>query len=330
MLTPSAAFRTIGWLTRETLRQARATRLSWLMLGLSALCIISCLGARIEGGRPLMAEGAIELTGPDGAPMTGPNPTPGRLSLAFGAIRIGLFRDGAAEVHFLQVLLAKWVAGAAGTLLALIWTAGFLPEFLQPDAAAVMLAKPVPRWCLLTGKVLGVLAFVAVQAALFFVGTWLALGCRTGTWTTGYLLGIPLLLLNFAIVYGISALLAVGTRNTATCVFGSLVFWLICFGMNYGRHAVVALPMLAKGQSPLSPIARFAVESGYWILPKPADLVLLLDRALDAGDHFRAASEFAAVQQMHAFHPWLSVLTSLAFAAAMLAIASRQLARIDY
>ncbi|HEV3122539.1 MAG TPA: transcriptional regulator [Isosphaeraceae bacterium] len=319
-----------GWLIRDTFRQALASRVFWLMLGVSVLCIVFCSSAHIVGGRPLRTAEDIELYGGDDKPLTGPNPKPGQLTLAFGAVRLGLFRDGAAEVHFLLVLLAKWVAGAAGTLIALVWTAGFLPEFLQPSAAAVLLAKPVPRSVLLFGKYLGVLVFVTVQATVFVVGTWLALGLCTGIWQHGYLLSLPLLVLHFAIVYSISLLIAVCTRNTVACAFGSIMFWFICFAMNYGRHAAVARPRLAPGLAPFPPLFRNMIEAGYWLLPKPADLVILLDRALQADAHFFVQPEFAAVQAMHAFHPALSVLTSALFAAAVLAIAARELATTDY
>ena len=92
---------TIVWLVRETFRQALSTRLFWLMLGVSGLCILFCLGARIEGGGSLRIDGEIELFGGDGKPLAGPNPKPGRLSLGFGGVRLNLFRDGRAEVHFL-------------------------------------------------------------------------------------------------------------------------------------------------------------------------------------------------------------------------------------
>src|SRR5262249_5301558 len=155
-----------------------------------------------------------------------------------------------------------------GTLLLLIWTAGFLPEFLQQSAASVLLAKPVPRWSLLVGKYLGVLSFVAFQVTVFIVGTWAAVGIKTGIWLPSYLMTIPILLLHFAVIYSFSALLAVWTRSTVACVFGTVVFWLICCAMNYGRHTMVALDVL-----PYSGVVQWAVEAGYWVLPKPADLL---------------------------------------------------------
>src|SRR5436189_272169 len=85
------------------------------------------------------------------------------LMLGFSAIAVDLSRDRKHTVRFFQCVLAGWVAGAAGLLLALMWTAGSLPSFLDPAAVSVLLAKPVPRWSLLAGRYLGVLVFVAFQ-----------------------------------------------------------------------------------------------------------------------------------------------------------------------
>src|SRR5205807_9100204 len=177
------------------------------------------------------------------------------------------------------------VADTGGVLLALIWTAGFLPTFLDPGSASVLLAKPVPRWSLLAGKCLGVLAFVAFQAIVFVAGVWLALALRTGIWDMTCFLAVPVLLLHFAVFFSFSALLAVTTRSTVACVFGSVVFWLLCLGMNLGRHAALLQPELRD----ISPVFSFLVDAGYWVLPKPADLGTLLVDALGAqGEVMRA------------------------------------------
>jgi ABC-type transport system involved in multi-copper enzyme maturation permease subunit len=190
----------------------------------------------------------------------------------------------------------------------------------------VLLAKPAPRWSLLAGKYLGVLAFVGFQALVFVGGTWAALGLRTGVWDMAYLWCVPLLLLHFAIFFSVSTLLAVCTRSTVACVLGSLLFWLLCWGMNYGRHVVLGVPDM--GQMPGS--LAWLVEAGYWVLPKPADLNLLLFDALEAGRHFSKELALQNVQAHGDFHPGLSVLASLAFTAAMLYVAGRQFVMTDY
>jgi ABC-type transport system involved in multi-copper enzyme maturation permease subunit len=250
----------------------------------------------------------------------------GRLTQGFGAIHLPLGRDAEDAVHFLQLLLAGGVADAAGLLLALIWTAGFLPTFLEPSAAAVLLAKPVPRWCLLMGKYLGVLAFLGFQALVFVGGTWTALGLRTGVWTPTYLLCVPLLLVHFAVFFSFSALIAVWTRSTVACVLGSILFWLVCWGMNYGRHVLVAMPDLEA----MSPAFRWLVEAGYWIMPKPADMGMVLFDALQAGNSFSRLFELQTLQSQGAFYPELSLVTSLLFSVALLGVAARQLATTDY
>lgn len=321
----------LRWLVRETFRQALAARTFWLMLSVSGLCIVFCLGVHIEGGESLQRPDEIELIAPGNQPLTGPNPKAGHVSFAFGAVRVDLHRDAEAEVRFLQSLLALWVAGALGTLATLIWTAGFLPAFLEPGAASVLLAKPVPRWVLLAGKCLGVLAFVAFQEILFFVGTWAALGLRTGIWPPQYLLCIPLLLLHFAVVYSFSTLMAVSTRSTVAAIFGAILFWFCCYAVNYGRHTVVALPYLEPNAAPFSASIAGMADLGYWALPKPGDLTIALDQALEAGDHFdNLPKAFRVAVAKSAFDPGLSLLTSLTFSALLFGVAARQFATTDY
>ncbi len=321
------------WLVRDTFRQAAATRVSWVMFAVTALCVLFCLGVSLDGGLAPRQAGDTERYTVDDRPFTGENPSPARMRLLFGAVTVEVPRDRETGAHLLQTILATWVAGSAGLLLALVWTAGFLPEFLQPANASVLFAKPAPRWALLLGKYLGVVAFVGVQAAAFFLGTWLALGLRTGVWTNGYLAGIPLLVLHFAVIYAFSVLLAVCTRSTAACIVGTVLFWLVCWGVGIGRHYALALPDLVPGAEPLSPLTGALAELSYWALPKPADLVVVLDHALRADQHFAVPASwdvFQAVERRGAFIPELSLFSSLLSAAVLLAISGRQLAATDY
>ncbi len=315
----SAFLRVIGWLVRDTFRQSLSSYAFWLMLAVAGLCILLCLSISVNQHTPLKDADDIAI-----------NPERGDLSIGFGAVRYPLFRDGQAAVHFIQVVLGKWVAGTVGLLLALIWTAGFIPSFLEPSSATVLLAKPPPRWVLLLGKLTGVLVFVALQAAVFVLGTWLALGLRTGVWNSSYLPTLPLFLLHFVMIYGFSVLLGVCTRSPVVCVFGSILFWLLCYATNYGRHAITAMPLLDPGFPGLPPVFQILLESGYWLLPKPADLGILLDHALQSQLHFPELAEFRLVQHQGAFYPVLSVLTSVLFLVLVFVVAARQLAKTDY
>ncbi len=331
------ALLTIKWMIRDTFRQSLASRLFWVLLGISVICIAFCASVRVEGDEKLPTEPGeaaiglppsdpdVKKLGTEKVKKEGVDILGSKLYLGFGLFQAAEGRDRNDAVRFLQVWLAGIVADTAGIFLVLIWTAGFLPTFLEPSQATVLLAKPVPRWSLLVGKYLGVLGFVFVQSTIFVVGTWLALGLATGVYDALYLLSIPLLVIHFGVFYSFSVLLAVWTRNTVVCVFGSLVFWVICWGMNFGRHAVEVHAMQA-----MTPAGRTVLEISYWILPKPADMNTILFDALNASGFSAGMQEMAKLKKEGKFQPELSVLASMIFAVVMVGISARELRATDY
>src|SRR5262245_26007710 len=247
MNLPAVVF-VLRWLVRDPLRQARASGVFWLLLGVTLVCVLFCLTVGISGDKPQLPRRDFEdpaylpraeadKLSPEIVSQNGVDVPTGELTLLFGAFRIPLSRSRVDAVRFIELLLVGGLADTAGVLLALIWTAGFLPSFLDPSTTSALLAKPAPRWLLLAGKFLGVLVFVALQATLFVGLTWLALGLRTGVWEGHYFIGIPLLLAHFAMFFCVSTLFAVVTRSTAAGVIGTLAFWFVCWGVNYSRQA---------------------------------------------------------------------------------------------
>jgi ABC-type transport system involved in multi-copper enzyme maturation permease subunit len=296
---------TLRWLIRDTFRQSLSSGVYWLMLAISLIGVASCLTVTII---PADADG------------------PARLDLAFGTLQVSLDQGLPVAVRTLEAYLAGWVGDGLGLLLALMWTAGFLPSFLDVSTAAVLLVKPVPRWLLLAGKCLGVLAFVAVQYVLLVGGTWLALGLRTGIWDPAYLLCIPLLLLHFAIFFSFSAMLATATRSPVACVFGSILFWLLCWAMNFGRHALVLLPELQAAASGLS----HTVELGYWLLPKPLDGHLMLLGGLQDDPALYRILDTRALREHGAWQPLASLFASCVCALVLLALAAYDFVTAEY
>jgi hypothetical protein len=316
----------------DTFRQARASGVLWLMLAVSGLCIFFCLSVDVTGGTTISSPGETREFIPPSDPKAqdptmlrrhGVDAPRGEVRLLFGAFRIPYQRYREEPVHFLELLLAGGVADAVGILLILTWTAGFLPSFLEGNRVSVLLAKPAPRWLLLLGKYLGVVLFVASGAVLFVGGTWLALGLKTGVWDGSYLLCVPLLVLQFAVFFSFSLLLAVPLRNTVACVFGSVLFWFVCWGGNYGRH--LAVLGTREGGT-----LRWGAEILYWILPKPLDLGAILFDALHAEGYFSRALDVKALAGSGALVPEMSVLTSLLFAVVMLGLSAYRFERTDY
>ncbi|HEV3146135.1 MAG TPA: hypothetical protein VGZ47_19770, partial [Gemmataceae bacterium] len=185
--------------------------------------------------------------------------------------------------------------------------------------------KPTPRWRLLIGKYVGVVFFVGSQAALFIVLTWLALGIRTGIWDMRYWWCIPFLLLEFAVFYSFSVFLGVLTRSTVACVFGSLLFWLLAWAINFG--SAMAPGHLDSDTMPSS-TTRLA-QAAYWISPKPIDAGLVLFNALGAEEHFDKPIIFKIVEAQ-GFSPLLSILSSVLLAAALLALSAYEFRAKDY
>jgi ABC-2 family transporter protein len=229
--------------------------------------------------------------------------------------------DGPTAVYALQQQLAGWAVHVVGLLLALVLTAGMLPAFFDPHAASVLLAKPVGRATLLAGKFLGVLAFVAVHAALLVGGAWLVLGARSGVWDSEFLFCAPLLVLHFAVFFSFSAMLASATRNTAVCVFGTVLFWLLCWATNFGRHAALA----TLDPHILSPAFGWTIDVAYWVLPKPLDFQLALtNRTSPDGLNGLVAMNRAT------WSPVLSLLASALCGAALLGVAAYDFVTAEY
>ena len=238
-----------------------------------------------------------------------------------------LSRERGDAVHFLELVLAGGVAGTLGLLLALVWTAGFVPTFLEPSAASVLLAKPVARWQLLLGKYFGVLTFVGFQVVLFVVLTWLALGVRTHVWDMTYWWCIPLLLLQFAIFYSFSVLLARGhpqhggVRLRLRALLASGLgdqLW----QRDGSRHAGT--------RSICRPFTLALAEAAYWISPKPIDAGLILFNALDAQHHFEKPVVFKLLESGPGFSPALSILSSLVITGVLLALSAYEFDKTDY
>lgn len=325
-----AVIRTARWMVRDTFRQSLASRLFWVMLGITALCTLFCLGITVDapGERPRhpaeipdrLPKGAEPRAAAEGIPESG-----GTMTLGFGLFQLEVPKFKADAVRFFQLWLAGILADTAGVLLALLWTAGFLPMFLEPHSVSVLLAKPAPRWSLLLGKYTGVVLFVALHATLFVAGTWAATGLSTGVWAPSYWLAVPLLVVNFAVFYAFSAFLAVCTRSTVVAVFGTLLFWVLCWAVNATHHH-----MAAGGGQGVTPAASLLMDAGYWVLPKPLDLSGIFFDAMAAADYSAPVPELAAVKAKGQFFPELSVLTSLLFAAGILALAAYEFRTMDY
>ncbi len=344
-------FDTLIQLIRDTFRQSSASGVCCMMFAVTAVCVVLCLSVTVSGDVSLDGNDEPALFLPPQAPAAitpraavdpklvapaavdpavashdGIETLSGRMSLAFGAVSFPVSRQRKDAVFFLELVLAWGVAGTFGLLMALVWTAGFLPSFLDPSAASVLLAKPVARWQLLLGKYVGVLTFVGFHVLLFVALTWLALGIRTQVWNSTYWWCVPLLLLQFAIFYSFSLLLAVISRSTVACVFGSVLYWLMAWGINYGY--VMARSMQETQYLPAGTLALAQVA--YWIFPKPIDAGLILFNTLGALGDFDKPAMFVLLESGSAFSPCTSIFSSVVLTLVLLGVSTYEFSMTDY
>jgi hypothetical protein len=337
-------------LVRDTFRQSVASGIFVAMLVLTGVCVVLCLSVSIWGDVPLdggkepflflpklpreSVVAAKALNPGKSAPVAdaefarreGVETLGGRMSIGFGLVTLPVSRERGDAVRFLELILGGGVAGTFGLLLALIWTAGFVPAFLDRAAAPVLLTKPVERRWLLAGKSVGVIVFVLFQVTLFVLATWLALGIRTGIWDMTYWWSVPLLVVQFAIFFSFSVFLGVVTRSSAACIFGAVLFWLVAWGINYG--GVMSRELLDREYVPPGTLAL--ADVAYWISPKPIDAGLLLFNSLDARRDFDKPEVFAKLETGRTFSPFLSIASSLLVAISLFLLAGREFELMDY
>lgn len=134
------------------------------------------------------------------------------------------------EVAFYKFLLQwfginLWLAWGA-TILALISTAGMIPEMVSGGAIELVLSKPVSRLRLFLTKYVAGLLFVALQAAVFAIGAILLVGIRGGVWDLRPLLAIPLIVLFFSYLFCVCAFVGMLTRSTLLALLATMLLWL--------------------------------------------------------------------------------------------------------
>lgn len=130
----------------------------------------------------------------------------------------------------------NWIVNKVGAWVALavavIITAGFIPNMMAKGSLDLVVSKPIGRVRLLLYKYLGGLTFIAVLGAYTVVGVWLAVGLRSGLWSPNFLAVLPMLMFYFAVLYAVSTLTAVLTRNTIVSILVTAVAWALILGVG--------------------------------------------------------------------------------------------------
>jgi len=164
-------------------------------------------------------------------PSSEPRVWPVKLSLLFGLYESETPLPLGVILYLIQDIVISSVGGMIIILISVIVTAFFIPNMLRPGSVVMLLSKPISRTMLLLFKFFGGLFFVVILTTFVVGGVWLITGIRAGVWAPGVWAVVPLMTLSFAILYSVSTVAAVLTRNSivailVTVAFGGLL-WLV-------------------------------------------------------------------------------------------------------
>ncbi len=126
----------------------------------------------------------------------------------------------------------------AGLIISVIVTAGFIPNILRKGALDLYISKPLGRAQLLLMKYFGGLVYVVLLGSFTIFGIWVVIGLKTGVWSSGFLMMIPVTTFYFALLYAISTLAAVLTRNNLATILITLFVWALVTGVGYAHESV--------------------------------------------------------------------------------------------
>ncbi len=194
----------------DAYRELNSKRLFWIALAISGLIVaaFAALGVTPSGVTILFWEVDVPF-------MDAVDLTPERFyKLLFTNFGVGF-----------------WLAWL-GSILALVSTAGMIPDFIASGAVELTLSKPISRVRLFLTKYLCGLLFVTLQVGVFSTASFLVIGIRGGVWEPGLFLAVPLVVIFFSYLFSVCALLGLLTRSTIASLLLTLLFWFFLFCLN--------------------------------------------------------------------------------------------------
>jgi ABC-type transport system involved in multi-copper enzyme maturation permease subunit len=207
----------------DSYRELNSRKLFWITIGITALVVLTFLGLGLN-------DTGISIFG-------------FQKNLRFNASAVD--RSVFYRVVFFELGVNYWLTWIA-TILALVSTAGIFPDLLTGGSIDMYLSKPISRLRLFLTKYFAALLFVAVQVAVFTVGSFAVLRIRGGFWFPGVFIAIPLVLAFYSYLYCICVLLGVLTRSPIAALLLTIFFWFSVLGIHV--YEVGELKDMMKGQ----------------------------------------------------------------------------------
>lgn len=149
------------------------------------------------------------------------------------------------KLMFSNIGISLWLTWAA-TILALISTAGMIPDLVTGGTIETVLSKPVSRVRLFLTKYFVGLLFVVLQVAVFSVGCFVVFGLRAGLWEPRLMLAVPIVVAFYSYLACFCALMGLLTRSTIAALLLTILFWFLLFVVNTTDGALVQFRVMSE------------------------------------------------------------------------------------
>ncbi len=150
------------------------------------------------------------------------------------------------KLVFLNFGISIWLAWAA-IILALVSTAGMIPELISDGSIDLYLSKPLGRVRLLLTKYILGLMFVALQTVCFCLAAFLVIGIRGGEWLPGLFWAVPLVTLLYSYLFAIAVIIGLLTGSTVAAILVTLLMWmLVIFAVDAADQGILSAVQLQE------------------------------------------------------------------------------------
>lgn len=135
------------------------------------------------------------------------------------------------KLMFVNLGIAIWLAWVA-TILALVSTAGIIPDFVSSGSIELVLSRPIGRLRLFLTKYLTGLLFVTLQVTIFTAAAFLVIGIRGKAWELGLFWAVPLTVCFFSYLFSICVVIGMWSRSTIAALLLTVLCWFLIFGLH--------------------------------------------------------------------------------------------------
>jgi len=231
-------------------------------------------------------------------------------------------------VYMIESTLVSDIGATIALLVSIVITAFFIPNMMRKGSIDLLLSKPMHRVTLVIYKYIGGMTFVFINTSIAVGGVWLVIGLRTGVWGTGFLWSILAVTFYFAILYAVSTLAAVLTRNAIVAILATTFFWGTMFVVGFVHNR---LEKVREDKTLEIPRSVYRVtDTVNAILPRTTDLDNLMNKWI-VDDNLDPGERRLLGKDKYTYPHWGEVLgVSGLYIAVMLGLSCWRFSTRDY